>query len=111
GLAMILDLWSLFDDKSKITGYDSYAAALSTASCSSVSVSSAAAMFSSRCATLDVPGMGNTTGASASSQASATCPGVAPVARGTPSTGPPGSPRSPCAIGAHGMKPMPAVAQ
>ena len=44
---------------------------------SSVRVISAAATFSSRCATCDVPGIGNITGERFSSQASASCPGVA----------------------------------
>ena len=44
---------------------------------SSLSVSSAAATFSSRCSTDEVPGIGSITGERASSQASATWPGVA----------------------------------
>ena len=75
---------------------------------SSVSSMPAAAVFSSRCSTLDVPGIGSITGERWSSQASASCDGVASCCCGglgeravRPATS------SPVASGNHGMKPMP----
>jgi hypothetical protein len=62
----------------------------SRASSSAVSSSSAAATFSSRCSTELVPGIGSITGARASSQANATCPGVASCATAISASVPPG---------------------
>src|SRR5207245_10418469 len=53
--------------------------------CSGVRPMSAAAMFSSRCATLDVPGMGSTTGEFSRSHARASWDGVPPGPSGTAS--------------------------
>jgi hypothetical protein len=52
-------------------------AALNSSNSSSLSMISAAATFSSRCATFDVPGIGNITGDRFSNHASASCDGVA----------------------------------
>ena len=73
---------------------------------SSSSSSSAAAVFSSRCFTLDVPGIGSITGERCSSQASATCEGVAPSRSAARASGPPAAARSPVASGNHGMNPI-----
>jgi hypothetical protein len=76
---------------------------------SSDRVSRAAPRFSVRWSTDLVPGMGSTTGDFCSSQASATCDGVASSSRAMSATGLSGAARSPVAIGNHGMKPMPSA--
>src|SRR5262249_9512995 len=67
----------------------------------------AAATFSSRCASDDVPGMGTITGEWASSQAIATCTGVAPRRRATRPSAPPPAASSPAARGCQGRKASP----
>src|SRR5499427_8070184 len=67
----------------------------------------AAATFSSRCATDDVPGMGTMTGERASSQAIATCTGVAPRRRATRLSAPPPAASPPAARGCQGRKASP----
>jgi len=71
----------------------------------------AAPTFSVRWSTDLVPGMGSTTGDFCSSQASATCAGVASSSRAMSATGLSGAARSPVAIGNHGMKAMPSAVQ
>ncbi|SLH62986.1 Uncharacterised protein [Mycobacteroides abscessus subsp. abscessus] len=66
----------------------------------------AAAVFSSTCATDDVPGIGSITGDRRSSQARASWAGVAPWRVAMASRGPPGRASSPVAMGNHGMKAM-----
>ena len=68
-------------------------------------------MFSSRCATDEVPGIGSIIGERRSSHASASCAGVAPVSGTSASSGSPGLASSPVGIGYHGMKPMPWASQ
>lgn len=72
---------------------------------------SAAATFSSRCATWDVPGIGSMTGLRFKIQASAIWLAVAPRAWAMAVSGEPGLARSPAASGYQGMKPMPWAAQ
>ena len=67
---------------------------------------SAAAQFSSRWSTDDVPGMGSITGERRSSQARHTWETVAPSCWATWSSGPPGRDSFPLASGNHGMKPI-----
>ena len=64
----------------------------------------AAAVFSSRCFTEPVPGIGSMTGERCSSHASASWLTVAPCFFAAVSRTPPGLARSPAAIGNHGMK-------
>lgn len=59
-------------------------AASTSSSSSRVSLTPAAATFCSRYLTLFVPGMGTTSSPWASSQASASCPGVTPLRPATP---------------------------
>ncbi|KPQ33707.1 MAG: hypothetical protein HLUCCA11_17695 [Phormidesmis priestleyi Ana] len=68
-------------------------------------------MFSSRCETRLVPGMGSMLGLRLSIQASATWAAVALWALATLSTGPPGLAKSPEASGNQGIKPMPSRSQ
>ena len=79
------------------------AARSSSRSSAALSVSSAAARFSSRWAIREVPGIGTITGERASSHASATWPLVAPCAAATASSGARLSPALPAASGNHGM--------
>ena len=76
-----------------------------------VSSMSAAATFSSRCATADVPGIGSRTGERWRSHANASCAGVTASFSATRCSGPPDSARRPVAMGNHGMKPMPSRSQ
>ena len=85
------------------------ASSFSTVSRSSRSV--AARRFSSRCATLDVPGIGSITDDRCSSHASATAGAVTPNRWAASATGPPGSASRPDAIGNQGRKPMPCSVQ
>src|SRR5262249_54084676 len=73
----------------------------------SSSVSAAAATFSSRCCTEEVPGMGSITGEWSSSQASATWAGVTSCAFAARSRDPPGRVRSPAPTGYQGRNPRP----
>src|SRR5918996_1087724 len=71
----------------------------------------AAPMFSSRCSSEDVPGIGQTTGERLRSQASATWAGVASWARASSSSGPPGRASEPTASGLQGRNAMPSRSQ
>jgi len=78
---------------------------------SSSSTTSFAAQFSSKWATLDVPGIGNMTGERFNSHASDNCPTVTSFFVANVSSGPPRRARLPAATGYHGMKPMPSCSQ
>ena len=78
----------------------------SWATWSSVRPISAASTFSSRWATLEVPGIGSITGERCSSQARASCAGVAPSLSLRAVSGPSRRARSPVASGNQGMNPM-----
>src|SRR5690606_15905187 len=71
----------------------------------------AAATFSSRCLTLDVPGMGSITGLRFKAHASAIWLGVASCFLATSSSTDPGLARLPAASGNHGMNPIPSFSQ
>src|SRR5207249_10117859 len=66
----------------------------------------AAAVFSSRCFNLEVPGIGRVTGDFFSNQARATWEGVAPSSFAIFANGPWGFARSPVASGNQGINPM-----
>src|SRR5215218_9168244 len=78
---------------------------------SSTSSNEAAATFSSRCATEEVPGMGSIAAECPRSQASATCDRVASCRLATSSRGPPGLASLPVASGYQGMNPTPSRSQ
>ena len=72
---------------------------------------SPAAMFSSRCATDFVPGIGTIAGERRSSQARASWPGVAPYSLAALARTLSGPASLPMAIGFHGMNAMPSRSQ
>ncbi len=78
----------------------------SAANSSSESLIAAAPTFSSRCATLPVPGIGSMTGLRFKSQASAIWPGLALCLCAIASNAEPGRADAPASSGAQGMKPM-----
>ena len=92
-----------------VTSHDP--ALLSVSNSSSDSSISAAATFSSRWATFDVPGIGSITGDRFSSHASASCDGVASWSSAMRCSGPPGAASGPAASGNQGMNPMPCASQ
>src|SRR6202021_1864220 len=79
-----------------------FAAASSSCHSASLSVTSAAFKFSSRCAIEDVPGIGSITGERCSSHASDNCETVAPCFLASSSSLPPGCASLPAATGNHG---------
>src|SRR5262249_9714956 len=81
-------------------------AVLNSSNSSSPRVISAAATFSSRCATLDVPGIGNITGDRFSNHASASCDGVAWWLAAMRCRGPSVAASGPAANGNQGTNPM-----
>jgi len=85
------------------TSYSILSRASNPASDSSIS---AALMLSSRCVTVDVPGMGSITGDRLSSHARASCEGVAPCSTAAAANGPCCMARMPPASGNHGMNAM-----
>ena len=89
-------------------GAANWAYAVSPRSCSlrSSIFKPAAATFSSRWATLEVPGMGSMTGDRASNQARATWAGLAFMRAATRLTGPSAPVTRPAASGNQGIKPM-----
>lgn len=72
----------------------------------SVSVTSLAAQFSSRCASEDVPGIGSMTGERRSSQAREICDTVAPCCAAIASSAPPTEESLTLPKGNHGIKPI-----
>ena len=82
-------------------------AAARVSNSSSVRAISAAATFSSRCATFEVPGIGSITGERFSSHASASCAGDASWSAAMRCSGPSAAASGPAASGNHGMKPTP----
>lgn len=85
--------------------------ASSAANSSSDRMMSTAAVFSSRCLTLPVPGIGSITGLRFSTHARAIWLGAALCFFAMVSSSEPSLARSPAASGNHGMKPMPCFSQ
>ena len=87
-----------------IARYQDYAAFSISLISASESERSAAFMFSSRCATEEVPGIGRITGLRCSSQAMESCATVLPWRFAISSSLPPGCASLPAATGNQGMK-------